>query len=83
MQKIFFFYGEIKIETDHAKMTGSQIKELIASKVPGFDQTQELILEGHGKGQDEVIGDTTVVDFEHGGGEGAKHFFSRPPTNFG
>jgi hypothetical protein len=80
---IFFFFGHEKILVTQASLTGAQIKAAIKEKVPSFDLSHELILEGSGNEPDEPIGDEQSVFLVHGHGEGPKHFFSRPPTNFG
>jgi hypothetical protein len=80
---IFFFYVEAKIPTSHVSMTGAEIKALIHEKGPSFDVSHELVLEGHGSEEDKLIKDGDAVSLAHGHGEGPKHFYSRPPTNFG
>ncbi|MGL3111807.1 multiubiquitin domain-containing protein [Bradyrhizobium sp. BR 1432] len=82
--EIFFFYGQDKIVVDQEIPTGKQLKDVIKAHVPSFDPTHDLVLEGHGHDADRVIGDGDTVDLGRGHGEGGpKHFFSRPPTNFG
>lgn len=76
-KEYFFFFGTEKITTEHATLTGAQIKALI----PGFDQTHALVLEGHGDDHDNTIEDNTTVNLnEHGR---PKHFYSVPPATFG
>jgi hypothetical protein len=82
-QDIFFFYIETKIEVDKSPMTGSEIKAAILLRVPSFDTSHELVEEGHGSEKDKLITDTDTVSLTHGHGEEPKHFYSRPPTNFG
>ncbi|MDY0279056.1 MAG: hypothetical protein RBR35_00675 [Salinivirgaceae bacterium] len=80
----FFFYGETKIEAPDESLSGSQLKALIKSAVAAFDPAHDLVLEGHGNEEDTVITDTLMVSLAYGHGEGGpKHFFSRPPANFG
>lgn len=82
-ENIFFFYLETKITVGQNSMEGSQIKAAIHDKVPAFDISHELVQEGHGAEQDKLILDSDTVSLAHGSGEGPKHFYSRPPTNFG
>lgn len=81
---IFFFYQDTRIETLEDTLSGSQLKALIKTVVADFDPTHDLVLEGHGNEEDTVITDSVMISFAHGHGEGGpKHFFSRPPANFG
>ena len=81
-KKITFFYLENEIEAPEENLRGSQIKSLIKVIVPTFDLAHELVLEGKGQDPDKPIGDDETVSVSHSHG-GPKHFFSRPPTNFG
>ncbi len=81
-ENIFFFYIDTKIEVNKSPLTGLEIKTAIAAKVP-FDVSHELVQEGHGSEQDKLIKDTDSVSLTHGHGDSPKHFYSRPPTNFG
>jgi hypothetical protein len=83
MENIFFFYLETKIIATTKIMTGAEIKSAIKAVVPTLDLTHDLVLEGHGRDEDKLIRDDDKVDLSHGHGEGPKHFFTRPPTNFG
>ncbi|MEJ0011257.1 MAG: hypothetical protein WDM94_01260 [Bauldia sp.] len=78
-----FFFVEDKISSNLAVATGAQIKEMIKATVPAFDVSHELILEGHGAHADKAIADGESVSLEAGQGHPIKHFFSKPPTNFG
>lgn len=82
-EKFFFHYKGNKIDVDKETLTGAEIKAAIKATDPSFDLTHELVLEGHGHETDRVIADTDTVSLARGHGEGAKHFFSKPPTNFG
>lgn len=82
-EKAFFFYKEHKITAPKDTLTGAEIKALIQKEVATFDPTHVLVLEGHGHDQDREIKDTDTVSIAIGHGEGPKHFFSKPPTNFG
>ncbi len=78
----FFFYLETKVTAPKLVMTGAEIKQAIRAMVPTFDVTHNLVLEGHGNAPDDLIGDEQSVNLDHRHG-GHKHFFSKPPTNFG
>lgn len=82
-EQAFFFYKEHKITASKNILTGAEIKSLIQKDVPAFDPTHVLVLEGHGHEEDREIKDTDSVSVEIGHGEGPKHFYSKPPTNFG
>jgi hypothetical protein len=81
--KAFFFYIGQKIISKLDLATGAEIKAMIKAVVPSFDPTHILVLEGHGREEDRVINDnekvSLVVDHDHI----PKHFYSKPPTNFG
>jgi Multiubiquitin len=72
-----FFVSGKKYETDQPSLTGLQIKAL----VPDWDQTHDLVLEGHGNDPDRIIGDNESVqlEFDHG----PLRFSSAPRANFG
>jgi len=81
--KAFFFYVGQKIVSKLDVATGAEIKAMIKAAVPAFDPTHILVLEGHGREEDRVIGDNDKVSLVVGHGHEPKHFFSKPPTNFG
>ncbi|QPB24577.1 multiubiquitin domain-containing protein [Rhizobium sp. 007] len=72
-----FFVNGKKYETDQLSLTGLQIK----AKVSGWDQTHDLILEGHGNDPDRVIADDENVNLEKD--HGPLRFSSAPKANFG
>lgn len=78
----FFFMGQKIISPKEAE-TGAGIKALIKAAIPTFDPTHTLVLEGQGHHPDRVIQDGERVSLEVRHDEPAKHFFSKPPTNFG
>jgi hypothetical protein len=82
-KNIFFFYIAEKIDASQPILTGMQIKQTIKARIESFDISHNLILEGQGTEEDLVIGDQEDVVLEHGHGEGPKHFYSKPQTNFG
>lgn len=79
----FFFYLTHRIVSTRDVATGLQIKEMIKAVVPDFDLQHTLVLEGRGNEQDRVIGDQQEVSLQIGREESPKHFYSKPPTNFG
>jgi hypothetical protein len=81
-KKVTFFYLEKEIEAPDENLKGAAIKALIKAVVPPFDLAHELVLEGKGKDPDKPVGDDETINVSHSHG-GPKHFFSRPPTNFG
>jgi hypothetical protein len=82
-ERHYFFYGKLKIVSALDKATGLQIKEMIKAADPSFPTNHVLIEEGHGGHEDKIIGDGDIVSFEVDAAHPAKHFFSKPPTNFG
>ena len=81
--KTFFFYVGQRIVSKLDVATGAEIKAMIKAVVSAFDPTHILVLEGHGREEDRVIGDNDTVSLVVGHGHEPKHFFSKPPTNFG
>lgn len=79
----FFFYKTTKVSASKEVLTGAEIKAAIKAVVNDFDPTHALFLEGHGNQEDRQISDGDSVSFALGEGEGAKHFYSKPPTNYG
>lgn len=73
----FFFVNGKRYETDKKKLTGAEIKAMVA----GWDPTHDLALEGHGDEPDRTIGDeeTVSLDPKHG----VRRFSSVPKANFG
>lgn len=72
-----FFVNGVKYETDQPKLTGLQIK----ARVPNWDQSHDLVLEGHGDDPDRIIADDEVVALD--GAHGRVRFSSVPKANFG
>ena len=81
--KAFFFYLTHRIVSALEVATGLQIKEMIKAVVPDFDLQHTLVLEGRGREEDRVIGDQQDVSLRVDREEPPKHFYSKPPTNFG
>lgn len=80
---LFFFVNGHKVDAPQTQMTGAAIKQAAHAVDPSTDVSHELVLEATGQGADRLIRDDEVVNLEHGHGQGPKHFFTRPPTNFG
>jgi hypothetical protein len=72
-----FFVGREKYETDQPVLTGLQIK----AKVPDWDPSHDLVLEGHGDDPDRVIRDDEQVSLAKV--HGPLRFSSVPKANFG
>lgn len=72
-----FFVNGKRYETDKASLTGAEIKAF----VPGWDESHDLVLEGHGDEPDRIIDDhdSVQLDIEHG----VRRFSSVPKANFG
>ncbi len=79
----FFFYVERKILSPVENASGADIKAMIKAVEPAFDLSQSLILEGQGHQADKVVADGDVELLEVDKHHPAKHFYSKPPTNFG
>ena len=76
-KKYFFFVGNDRYESDLPSLTGAQIK----AKVPNWDSSFGLSLEGRGNEPDRLIGDDEVVSLEKH--NGPPRFTPVPPANFG
>jgi hypothetical protein len=79
----YFFYDKLKIVSALEKATGLQIKQMIKAADPKFPTDHVLIEEGHAGHEDKIINDGDIVNLEVDAAHPAKHFFSKPPTNFG
>jgi hypothetical protein len=76
-KQYFFFVDNEKYESDLESLTGAQIK----AKVPNWDPAYGLLLEGHGKDPDRLIGDSEAVSLEKD--HGPLRFTHVPPASFG
>jgi hypothetical protein len=76
-KKYIYFVNNDKYESDLPELTGAQIK----ARIPNFDPTLQLSLEGHGNDPDRIIGDNEVVSLEKD--HGPLRFTLVPPANFG
>lgn len=72
-----FFVNGVKYESDQAALTGLQIK----ARVPDWDQSHDLMLEGHGHDPDQIIQDDQLVQLDVQ--TGPRRFSSVPKANFG
>jgi hypothetical protein len=82
-KEAYFYYIAQRIESSKIVASGAEIKAMIKAVVPAFDPSHILVLEGQGQHGDRVIKDEEEVSLEVDSHEPAKHFFSKPPTNFG
>ena len=71
-----FFVNGVRYETKEHSLTGLQIK----ARVPNWDPTHDLVLEGHGHDPDRVIADDESVELDV---KPARRFSSVPKANFG
>lgn len=76
-KKYIFFVMGTKYETDQKALTGLQIK----ARVPSWEPSHDLLLEGHGNDPDTLISDDQVVSLEKD--HGPPRFSSVPKANFG
>ncbi|HLN27328.1 MAG TPA: hypothetical protein VK395_06260 [Gemmataceae bacterium] len=74
--KYFYFVNATKYETDQLTVTGA----LIAAKIPDFDLSYSLFLEGEGGGHDQLITDDTAVSLNE---RRPRRFYTVPPAAFG
>jgi hypothetical protein len=72
--KFNYFVDGVKYEVDTSSTTGAQMK----AKIPNFNASFQLLLEGKGGAPDKVIADADVVDVSH-----APHLYTAPPATFG
>ena len=82
-EEAYFFFVAQRIESSREVATGAEIKTMIHAAVPTFDPSHILVLEGHGPHGDEIVKDEQKISLEVGPHEPPKHFYSKPPTNFG
>jgi hypothetical protein len=76
-EKYFYFVDGVKYESDQEVLTGAQIK----ARIPNFDNSLVLMLEGDGKEPDTIVTDDTSISLaDH---HGPKRFFTTPPATFG
>jgi hypothetical protein len=69
-----FFVDAKRFETEHATLTGLQIKA-----IAGVSPTYQLFLEEEGDKPDRAISDGEGVSLQ----DEPKHFFAVPPATFG
>lgn len=72
-----YFVDHVKYETEHATLTGAQIK----AAIPNFNPAYSLFLEEPGDNPDRLITDDESVSLakEHG----PRRFYTVPPAAFG
>lgn len=84
MPKVFFLCNGKKVEVEAISLTGAEIKAEAKKVDEALNTLHDLILQAEGAGEDRQIGDDERVELTHGHSDGGpKHFFTRPPTNFG
>lgn len=76
-EKYFYFVDGVRYESDQEVLTGAQIK----ARIPNFDNTLVLMLEGAGNEPDTIVTDDMSISLakEHG----PRRFFTTPPATFG
>jgi hypothetical protein len=76
-EKYFYFVDGIRYESDQEVLTGAQIK----ARIPNFDSSLVLMLEGKGKEPDTIVTDEMSISLAKD--HGPRHFFTTPPATFG
>lgn len=76
-EEFTFFVSGKKYETDQSALTGLQIK----ARVPDWDQSHDLVLEGHGHDPDRIIADDESVSLAKD--KGPLRFSAAPKAMFG
>ena len=74
-RKYHYFVDGIKYETTQPSVTGADIK----AKIPNFNPSYALYLEGQGTEPDKLITDTDSLDLE----KGPHKLYTVPPASFG
>ena len=77
VEKYFYFVDGVKYDSDQAVLTGAQIK----ARIPNFDHTLILMLEGVGKEPDSIVTDDRSISLAKV--HGPRRFFTTPPATFG
>lgn len=75
-KKYVFFVDAAEFKTEHAQLTGAQIRAF----VPGAAPTYQLYLEEPGDQPDRQVPDTEVVHLDE---HGVRKFYLVPPATFG
>ena len=76
-KEYFYFVGDERYTYEFATITGAQIK----ARIPNFDPTYTLMLEGPGNEPDTPVADDTSISLEFD--KGPRRFYIVPPANFG
>lgn len=71
-----YFVDGKEYKTEDSAVTGAQIK----ARIPDFNPSYQLVLEGRGGKPDAVIGDNDSVDLNV---HPPCHFYTVPPATFG
>jgi hypothetical protein len=72
-----YFVDNVKYETDQSALTGAQIK----AKIPNFNSTYALFLEGHGNEKDILVTDDSSISLKKE--KEPCRFYLVPPATFG
>jgi hypothetical protein len=76
-EKYSYFVDGVRYESDQEVLTGAQIK----ARIPNFDNSLVLVLEGKGKEPDTIVTDDMSISLAHV--HGPRRFFTTPPATFG
>jgi hypothetical protein len=76
-EKFFYFVDDKKYESNSSSVTGAEIK----AKIPNFDRSYALYVEGEGSDPDRQVADTDAFDLEHH--KAPYRFYTVPPATFG
>jgi hypothetical protein len=72
-KQFHFFVDGTKYETEHASLTGADIK-----RIAGVTATYQLFLEAEDESPDVAVSDGEGIDLHK-----TKHFYAVPPATFG
>jgi hypothetical protein len=73
--KYEYFVDQTRYEFDAPAISGAQIK----ARIPGFNPTFQVFVEGRGQDADRQIADADSVALDRG----APHLYTAPPATFG
>lgn len=73
-----FYFGTHKLEAPREHMRVSELKDIIASHVPGFKREHVLVMEESGDRPDKPLNDGDEVRVHE-----FPHYYDQPPANFG
>jgi hypothetical protein len=73
-----FYFGDKRMEAPQPRMKVSELKQLIAQHVEGFNTGYTLVFEEHGDRPDKRLFDDEEIHIHD-----FPHFYDQPPANFG